>query len=85
MKKNILSIALMVVGLILLILSFMGIGKGGNLEIKIDEAPLIMPAAHKVYANPDALDGQYYLFKAKITNTGSGTLEDVVVRYEVPG
>jgi hypothetical protein len=85
MKKLAIPMIMVLAGVFLVIFSFFGGNKTGDLEIKIQKAPLIMPAAHKVYANPEALDGQYYLFKAKITNNGKGTLEDIVVKYEVPG
>ena len=44
-----------------------------------------MPAVHKVYSNPEALNGQYYLFKALITNNGNKTLEKVTMKYRIPG
>lgn len=56
----------------------------GDLEVDIDKTAFIMPAAHRVYANPDALNGKYYLFKAKITNNSDATLEDVTVKYRIP-
>lgn len=55
-----------------------------DLDVQIDKTAFIMPAAHRVYANPDALNGKYYLFKAKITNNGNSTLEDVTVKYRIP-
>lgn len=58
---------------------------GGDLEVEIKKAPYIMPAVHNVYADPSALNGKYYLFKARIKNTSERTLEDVRVRYRVPG
>ena len=60
-------------------------GSGGDLDVEIKRAPFIMPAIHNVYADPEALDGKYYLFKARITNTSSTTLEDVTVKYRIPG
>ena len=59
--------------------------KSGDIDVTIDKADFIMPAVHRVYANPNALNGKYYLFKAKITNKNNRTLEDVTVRYQVPG
>ncbi|MGB3607455.1 hypothetical protein [Psychroserpens sp.] len=56
----------------------------GELDVEIDKTAFIMPAAHRVYANADALNGKYYLFKAKITNNTNSTLEDVTVKYRVP-
>jgi len=86
MKKLILPLSILGLGLVLTAFSFVKSGKSsGDLEISIDKVATIMPAAHNVYANKDALNGKYYLFKAKITNTTSNTLEDVTVKYQVPG
>ncbi len=88
--KNIKApIAVAGLGFVLLLLSFFDLNnliKGEvELGIEIDKADFIMPAAHRVYSNPDALEGKYYLFKAKIDNESDRTLEDVTVRYRVPG
>ncbi len=73
-------------GLILLSLSFLSFNKGkGDLDVQIEKADFIMPAAHRVYSNPEALEGKYFLFKAKIDNKGKNTLEDVTVKYRIPG
>ncbi|MCW0481885.1 hypothetical protein [Gaoshiqia sediminis] len=86
MKKLSLPLVIIVVGIIAAGIPFLFSGSNkASLDISINSIPLIMPAAHKVYANPDALNGQYHLFKAKITNTGKKTLENVVVKYQVPG
>lgn len=86
MKKLIIPILLSGLGLLLFGASFLLSGKGsGNLDIDIVKTATLMPAAHNVYANEEALDGKYYLFKAKITNTSKKTLEDVTVRYRIPG
>ncbi|MBO6879073.1 hypothetical protein [Winogradskyella sp.] len=86
MKKLAIPLALCAVGLVLTAFSFMGSKKGNadDIDISIEKSSFIMPAAHRVYANPDALDGKYYLFKAKITNNSSQTLEDVTVKYRIP-
>jgi len=44
-----------------------------------------MPSAYKVYANPQALSGEYYFFKMLMTNEGSTAMHDVKVSYDVPG
>ncbi len=85
MKKNLLPILLAVVGIILLAFHFTGGIGSGDLDIKISNTPVIMPAAHKVYANNEAGNGRYYLFKMLLTNNGSGTMNNVVVSYQVPG
>lgn len=86
MKKYRIPIILGSLGLILLSLSFLSFGKSGaDLDITIEKADFIMPAAHRVYSNSEALDGKYFLFKAKIDNKGNKTLEDVTVKYRIPG
>lgn len=86
MKKFKLPIILGILGIVLLGLSFISFsGNTADLNIQIEKADFIMPAAHRVYSNPDALDGKYYLFKAKIDNKGKNTLEDVTVKYRIPG
>lgn len=57
----------------------------GDIVLDISKTEAIMPAAHNVYGNEEALDGKYYLFKAKITNETNKTLEDVTVKYRIPG
>ena len=86
MKSKIIPIILASLGLILLAASFFIKGSAsGDLDVEIVKADFIMPAVHRVYANPEALNGKYYLFKAKITNNTNQTLEDVTVRYRIPG
>jgi len=86
MKKNIIPIGLLMVGAAFLASSFiLNSGTKGEIVLDIEKTETIMPAAHNVYSNEDALDGKYYLFKAKITNETNKTLEDVTVRYRIPG
>ncbi len=71
--------------MVFLATSFLATNKAkGTLDVAIEKASFIMPAAHKVYGNKEVLDGKYHLFKAKITNKKSHTLEDVTVRYRIP-
>ena len=85
MKKLIVPISVLIIGLAMVAFSFKtSKGDPDAIDISIDKTSFIMPAAHRVYSNPDALDGKYYLFKAKITNNSSATLEDVTVRYSIP-
>ncbi|MEZ4792200.1 MAG: hypothetical protein R2783_01600 [Gelidibacter sp.] len=87
MKSKLIPIIIASLGILLLAGSFFFNGSpgSGDLDVEIQKATFILPAAHKVYANPDALNGKYYLFKAKLTNNTGKTLEDVTVRYQVPG
>ncbi|MDO5656565.1 MAG: hypothetical protein Q4G27_10535 [Flavobacteriaceae bacterium] len=86
MKKFALPFILLLIGLILTAFSlFSSTSEEGELNVEIIKTKTIMPAAHNVYSNKNALDGQYYLFKAKLTNNAGHSLEDVVVSYEIPG
>jgi hypothetical protein len=87
MKSKLTPIILASIGALLIIGSFFinDLFKSGDLDVTIEKADFIMPAAHRVYANPQALNGKYYLFKAKITNNTNRTLEDVTVKYQIPG
>lgn len=84
-KKLFIPLLVFTAGILLVLMSILNFGKSGGLDIKIDKCTLIMPAAHKVYANPAALNGQYYLFKALVTNNSNKTLEKVTMKYRVPG
>lgn len=55
-----------------------------DLKVKIKPASYIMPAAYKVYANPDVLGGRYNLFKAIIENDGDKMAENLKVEYRIP-
>lgn len=55
-----------------------------ELDVKIEHAPAILPAAYKVYANEHALDGKYHIFKMLITNTGNSTIKNLKVDYDIP-
>ena len=86
MKKLTLPLILLLGGALLVAASYLGGGSGsGDVDVEFQKASFIMPAAHHVYANPEALSGEYYLFKARITNNSGKMLEDVTVRYRVPG
>lgn len=86
MNSKLTPIIVAALGALLLAASFIFKGSSsGDIDVAIEKADFIMPAAHRVYANPQALDGKYYLFKAKIKNNTSHTLEDVTVRYQIPG
>ncbi|MBK6729461.1 MAG: hypothetical protein IPG60_00375 [Bacteroidetes bacterium] len=87
--KKLLPVVLIVAGLFLVASALffpISLGGGrGDLDVDIVKTSFIMPAAHNVYSNPDALNGKYYLFKVKITNVSNVKMEDVMVRYRVPG
>jgi hypothetical protein len=54
-----------------------------KLEVQILPAPVIMPSIYKVYANSDALEGKYSLFKMLVTNKSSTVAENVEVGYKI--
>lgn len=53
------------------------------LDIKISTPPVIMSSIYKVYANTDAFEGKYTLFKMLIKNTSSVDAKDVEVQYKM--
>lgn len=83
MKKIILPIGLVFVGLVALGGYFFNFGKD-SLDVQISGASYIMPSAYKVYANPLALNGEYYFFKMLLTNKGSSAMHDVKISYRIP-
>ena len=84
MKKILWPVVSLVAGLVLVILHFFGGNMEDSLKIEIQNAKVIMPAAYKVYANPDVLNGKYYLFKMLVTNEGNRPIDDVVVTFRIP-
>jgi hypothetical protein len=82
MKKLLVPVILLVAGI-----GFIGLPSlfsSGSIDLKIEPAGFIMPAAYKVYANPDVANGRYHLFKAVIKNTGTSTLRNLKVQYKIP-
>jgi hypothetical protein len=85
MKNIAYPISIISLGIIMIIISyFSGSINPDDISISIDKSAFMMPAAHRVYSNPDALDGKYYLFKAKITNNTNSTIHDLSVKYQIP-
>ena len=86
MLKKLLPIITMAVGAIIILLAFLGSGSANSndLTLKVKPANYIMPAAYKVYANPDVLGGRYNLFKAVLKNTGRHTVRNLKVEYRIP-
>ncbi len=56
----------------------------GDIDLKIQPVSVIMPAAYKVYGNPDVAGGRYNLFKAVIKNSSSSEIRNLKVQYRVP-
>src|SRR5687767_13877701 len=79
------GMALAALGLGLVAISFFVGGKGnGALDLKFVAKPTLMTAAYKVYGNPQAVGGKYWLGKVTLKNTGSGSLKDVRISYRIP-
>lgn len=85
MKHRLVSIVLMAAGCLLVSWYFIRNSGTGTIDIKIYPSAFIMPSAYKVYENPEALNGRYYLFRSVLTNTGSRPVKNVKVSYTVPG
>ena len=62
----------------------LGMVSPASLEVKIEHQPIIMPAVYKVYANDNAMEGKYSLFKMLVTNNSINTARNVEVSFEIP-
>ncbi|MBS1511941.1 MAG: hypothetical protein JST86_13925 [Bacteroidetes bacterium] len=82
--KKFLPIIVLAVGLLMAFnRPIMGLIAPAELDIKISNPPVIMPSIYKVYANSDALNGKYSLFKMVIKNTSDRPAKNVEVSYSV--
>lgn len=84
MKKYLITIILVVAGAALIAYPYLFSGGINDLDIKIETTPVIMPACYKVYANSEAMNGRFYLFKMIMTNKGNSPVRSVKVNYEIP-
>lgn len=84
-KKNVLPLLLVLAGLLM---SFhrpiLALISPAKLDLQIQHAPIIMPAVYKVYANDNAMEGKYSLFKMLVTNNSSNAARNVEVSFEIP-
>lgn len=84
-KNNVLPLVMVVAGLLM---SFhrplLSLVNPAKLDVKIERQPIIMPAVYKVYANDNAMEGKYSLFKMLVTNNTSNTARNVEVSYQIP-
>ncbi|MGB4846207.1 MAG: hypothetical protein WBP16_17190 [Ferruginibacter sp.] len=53
------------------------------LDIKISAPPVIMSSIYKVYANEDAFEGKYSLYKMEIKNSSETDAKNVEIQYKV--
>jgi hypothetical protein len=82
--KKFLPFILVAVGLLMAFSKpIIGLIAPASLDIQITKPPIIMPSIYKVYANSDALEGKYSLFKMVVKNTSSVTAKNVEVTYSV--
>lgn len=83
MKKSlVLPAVLLIAGVCFIV--FPSFVSSGDLDLKIQPVSVIMPAAYKVYGNPDVAGGRYNLFKAVIKNTGNSEVKNLKVEYRIP-
>jgi hypothetical protein len=83
MKNRLIPIILLVAGLAFIVVPLFL--SSGNIDVTIQPASVIMPAAYKVYANPDVAGGRFSLFKAVIKNTGTSEIKNLNVKFHIPG
>ena len=82
--KKFLPLILVVGGLLMAFNKpILGLVAPASLDIQISKPPVIMPAIYKVYANSDALEGKYSLFKMVVKNTSNVDAKNVEVLYSV--
>jgi uncharacterized membrane protein YgcG len=82
--KKFFPIALMAAGILMAFNKpIAGLISPADLKISISRPPIIMPSIYKVYANSEALNGKYSLFKLVITNTSGSAAKNVEVSYSV--
>ncbi len=84
-KKNVWPLLLVLAGLLM---SFhrpiLGLISPAKLDLQIQHAPIIMPSVYKVYANDNAMEGKYSLFKMLVTNNSNNTARNVEVSFQIP-
>lgn len=83
MKKSLLLPAVLLIAGVCIIV-FPSFVSSGDIDLKIQPVSVIMPAAYKVYGNPDVAGGRYNLFKAVIKNTGNSEVKNLKVEYRIP-
>ncbi len=84
-KKNVWPLLLVLAGLLM---SFhrpiLGLISPAKLDLQIQHAPIIMPSVYKVYANDNAMEGKYSLFKMLVTNNSNNPARNVEVSFQIP-
>ena len=54
-----------------------------QLDVKIEHQPALMPAVYKDYANENALNGKYSLFKMLVTNSSKVAARNIKVSFQI--
>jgi hypothetical protein len=84
MVKKILPFILIVAGLTAVFFKpALNLFSRAALDIKITTPPVIMSSIYKVYANEDAFEGKYTLYKMVIKNSSAVDAKNVEVQYKV--
>jgi len=83
MKKILLPILLLLAGIICLVVPHF-FSSGGDIDMKIQPAGVIMPVAYKLYSNPGVAGGRFNLFKAIIKNIGKSEISNLKVQFRIP-
>ncbi len=83
MKKLLLPLILLTAGIGFI--AYPLFESSGDIDLKIQPANVIMPAAYKVYANPSVMGGRYNLFKAIVKNSGNAEIKNLHVQFRVAG
>ena len=85
LRKTWLPLLLIVAGLVLAFhRPVFALLSPARLDLSIQHQPVIMPAVYKVYANENALEGKYSLFKMLVTNNSNNAARKVEVSFEIP-
>jgi hypothetical protein len=84
-RYRLLALILTIAGLLLLFrYTLISFASHAELSVNVEHQPAIMPAVYKVYANENALNGKYSLFKMLVTNKGNVTARNVDVSFQIP-
>jgi hypothetical protein len=56
----------------------------GTLDIKTECKPTLMTIAYKAYSTPSAANGQYWLSKTVLNNSGQSSIKNIKISYRIP-
>ncbi len=78
------GLVLLLVSAVFIALHFVLKPPPSYLDLQIRSKPAIMPIAYKVYGNPEALDGRFWLVKLVLTNNGESSVKNLKISYRIP-